>query len=529
MKLKIDLFMWLKSIKANKGYYIYLLIVACIFYAMNCYTPLYSDDWHYNFIYGTNKDINSFYDILYSQYIHYFQVNGRFIPHVFVQLFDGILGKQMFNVINTFVFVAYLCLLSYTIQPNNVLCYKLVSFILFLTFLLTGFSNSLLWMSGACNYLWVAVLLLLFNLLFNKNIVNKLLLPILFFFGIICGWTNEALVVGLGVGYFIYLIYNRKKVSISQIVLLLGFYLGALMLVFSPGSINRASLSAGDVFSVWETFKSYLSALIAMNNLRIMFLLLLLLFIGGYNNWDKLKMFLMQNYVLFIAIIVSFVLVLLTKHDSPHSRFGIELFSLILICRWVGDNLNYYMSHILNLITITICIFSLGYMSKAYMDYKNVIQQITIGRNKVIQTNKVIHPHFFDKYIINTDFYTTTSSKWVANHFKTDDLIFLPEKFVEDVCENPGNYNEFYTFDDLWFYAKKVAEDIPFGKVTFLLVPYDSNNIPFYVRPWASKIQRYSIPSVDADFNIVNFNGMKFIIVKKNMMIDDRVRDIVIL
>ena len=119
MKLKIDLFMWLKSIKANKWYYIYLLIVACIFYAMNCYTPLYSDDWHYNFIYGTNKDINSFYDILYSQYIHYFQVNGRFIPHVFVQLFDGILGKQMFNVINTFVFVAYLCLLSYTIQPNN--------------------------------------------------------------------------------------------------------------------------------------------------------------------------------------------------------------------------------------------------------------------------------------------------------------------------------------------------------------------------------------------------------------------------
>lgn len=76
----------------------FFIIVLFFIYALNSFTPLYSDDWHYNFIYGTLNDIDSLGDIIKSQYVHYFEVNGRFVPHFFVQLFDGLLGKGLFDI-----------------------------------------------------------------------------------------------------------------------------------------------------------------------------------------------------------------------------------------------------------------------------------------------------------------------------------------------------------------------------------------------------------------------------------------------
>lgn len=83
---------------AKKKYILLIIISGIIFYLLNHFTPLYSDDWHYNFIYGTFENINNLSDIIKSQYIHYFKVNGRFIPHFIIQLFDGILGKELFNI-----------------------------------------------------------------------------------------------------------------------------------------------------------------------------------------------------------------------------------------------------------------------------------------------------------------------------------------------------------------------------------------------------------------------------------------------
>ena len=73
--------MWLESIKENKLIIATLVIMGGIFYLMNVWTPFHADDWHYCFIYGTTQPIRTIGDILTSQYTHYFEQNGRFIPH----------------------------------------------------------------------------------------------------------------------------------------------------------------------------------------------------------------------------------------------------------------------------------------------------------------------------------------------------------------------------------------------------------------------------------------------------------------
>ena len=182
-----------------------LVAVTVVMWFFNHYTTLFLDDWHYAFIFGTLEPIRSIGDILVSQWHHYFDfTNGRFIAHFFVQLFDGMLGKGMFNVFNAVFFALFMYVLAFVSSRNKIHYYKIMSVAFILVLLvMTGFKYEFLWMSGSCNYLWMAILLLLFfHIMAKEEISKKYHIP-LFLFGFICGWSNEALVVGLGAAYFI--------------------------------------------------------------------------------------------------------------------------------------------------------------------------------------------------------------------------------------------------------------------------------------------------------------------------------------
>ena len=131
----------MKTISKHKTFCaVFLLAVGCIIYCLNVFTPLFSDDWHYAFIFGTHQRIDSIGDIFRSQYIHYFDFNGRSIVHFIVQLFDGILGKNVFNVFNALMFVAFLYALTLVVPNRKGHSFKIISVAFILVFLImTGF------------------------------------------------------------------------------------------------------------------------------------------------------------------------------------------------------------------------------------------------------------------------------------------------------------------------------------------------------------------------------------------------------
>ena len=326
----------------------------------------------YNFIYGTFENINSLSDIIKSQYIHYFNVNGRFIPHFIVQLFDGILGKELFNIFNTIAFIFFLLLSTHFVKDEYKTPY-LPSFLILMLcfFLIPSFNNCFLWMSGACNYLWVADILLLFNILLFKQINNRIYYPILFIIGIISGWTNEAFVIGLSIGYLLYFVIKKIKPTLSQISLLSGFYIGVALLVISPGSIHRALQGSDVSFSITTTLHNLISSLLNMNNIRLLPIFIIILLYSTYKRKIQLKQFINDNIIWITTIFITFVFVLFTKHSSGHSRFGFEFFSLLLTVKLLSKfNINKYcilLFHIVLLITV-IYVLKLSYNN--YCEYK---------------------------------------------------------------------------------------------------------------------------------------------------------------
>lgn len=531
--------MWLKSIKENKStalYWGYLAIIGVIFYLINLFTPLYCDDWHYQFKFGTLIPIQNIADIFESQYTHYFQMNGRFIPHFIAQFFDGIAGKSLFNIANTIIFLLFLHLLPKIItckKENNILLSVICLFIIVTCS--TMFGEWYLWMSGACNYLWSVTFLLLFHyILFFCKIKNTLLFPLLFLWGIICGWTHESIVIGAGTAYFIYFLKNKDQITVARLLQLIGFYIGVIFLIISPSNINRA-LHTGTLDS--PNLMNYIWTIISLKELSILYILLLTLLYCSYKK--QLLNFVRNNIYTIISLIISIIFIIFIKVGSSRAHFGIFFFSLILVLKFISNVKNKRPLLYLSITTLLIGTYPL--ISTAinnHKEYQNLIFQIKNSRDGIIMTNEIkVHP-LIDKYIIKlylseyNEFYcgymnTFYENRYIAKAFDKPQIVFIPENFIKEINNDPNTYNEFIIPTAHPFYAKKINTDT-IQKVTYLLNKAETKDIPFYFRPFSSKLDRFNLIQSNAtQWSTLTINNELYLLVGKNWTLDKRIKNII--
>lgn len=112
-------------------------------------------------------------DIPASMKNHYNLQNARVVAHSLVQFFM-LYDKRVFNICNSMMFLGVGILILLHIQPE----YKkwkpwsLAAVYLSMWILLPAVGFSVLWLSGACNYLWMCAVILLFLLPYRVYILN---------------------------------------------------------------------------------------------------------------------------------------------------------------------------------------------------------------------------------------------------------------------------------------------------------------------------------------------------------------------
>ena len=267
------------------------LIIALIFFMRNCLLPLAADDYSYAFVWDgagrgnilegvpdTIERVNSLDDLITSQWSHYMTWGGRTPAHTLVQLFVWI-GKPLFNVLNTMMFVALIVLIARLADVRLTL--KTLLWITFGLWVATPeWISTMEWLTGSCNYLWAGVVQLLFLFLLTcppalerkgasstaactnpltlaRFILSKpkgapstvaptippvaLMIPI----GVLAGWSNEA---GGAATFFaaLCMLVEQKKIRSAQRIGMLSFAIGYALLILAPGNFNRLALTQPD-------------------------------------------------------------------------------------------------------------------------------------------------------------------------------------------------------------------------------------------------------------------------------------------
>lgn len=237
-----------------------LIFFAGFFFSWNLLFPVFADDINYAFIWdgehggnfspnvGKLERVNSFSDILISQWSHYFHWGGRTVAHIIAQFFSWI-GNSYFDVINVAVFCALVILIFKiaTSLPLREMNKKYLLFILFAVYFFTpSFLMTMVWMTGAINYMWMITLELLFLLPFtlryrdknfwHKSTVSRIILMSIV--GLLAGWSSEpGASLTIFVTFFFLLKFWREG-NLSK-WMLAGFIflsIGFLLVVLAPGN-----------------------------------------------------------------------------------------------------------------------------------------------------------------------------------------------------------------------------------------------------------------------------------------------------
>ncbi|MDE7345448.1 MAG: hypothetical protein K2N48_01765 [Muribaculaceae bacterium] len=232
--------------------YLCLILLGIAIWWMSANVVWLGDDLDYKYMmkgeiwqsWGKIKTVEEFFD---SQYIHYHHVNGRFVAHSLVQIFNAKLGQQWFAVCNAVVYILFVLLLSkaggvrISENPGGIISAICLSILCFITKMMPTCQIGYIWAMTA-NISWI--------MLFFSN--DRPSWPTTLFMavaGIIVGNWQESLSIGvcggIGVWWIVRLLecikYDEIHFDWRKSWMILGYVAGTATNCLAPSTIGRVA------------------------------------------------------------------------------------------------------------------------------------------------------------------------------------------------------------------------------------------------------------------------------------------------
>lgn len=268
----------LRYVKENKWTAITIGILFFISVCYNAMSPYAADDYSYMFSAVTGEKITNVFQIVISLMDDYLKVNGRVLPHFFVQFFM-IFPKWVFNFVNAAMYVVLIGLLLHrTGVKNKVQPLLWLAAAVAMWVFLPAYGQVFLWMTGSINYSWSYVFAFIYlyfyrrvylrpsDVLNGKQIVGLSVYS--FFFGAYSAQVSFATVF---VSFLILcvLMYSEHTVKkyVHYVIPVITAAFGYLTMILSPAETERLpEMSSGGIFKrvidIFETY--YMSARILL-------------------------------------------------------------------------------------------------------------------------------------------------------------------------------------------------------------------------------------------------------------------------
>lgn len=229
-----------------------LLILGFSIWWMSANVIWLGDDLDYKYMmkgeiwqsWGKIKTVKAFFD---SQWIHYQHVNGRYVAHALVQLFNARLGQPVFAVCNGIVYMLFAMLIAKAggirlrENPGGVLSAVCISVLCFITKMMPTCQIGYIW-GMAANTGWLM-------LFFTKSRPSWPTTFGLMLTGVIVGDWQESVSIGvcggLGVWWIVQLAncirHNDSCFDWRRSWILLGYVVGTASNCLAPSTMGRVA------------------------------------------------------------------------------------------------------------------------------------------------------------------------------------------------------------------------------------------------------------------------------------------------
>lgn len=448
----------IRSEKNRKIAFIGLVIVSFLTILIyNIFTPAMTDDLTYGKIV---EGADSFLDLIRQEQYQYMTWTGRSVNHMILRCFLS-MDKWFFNICNSLAFVALTLLMYYNIERKkryDFFVYLLIS--LFLWTFGVSFAQTVLWETGACNYLWGSTIIMGYITVFkycrlaDYEGTSQIAPAIaLFLMGILAGWCNEntsggcILLVVIWTGFYI---YEKHRIRLWMLSGIAGNLIGFLFMVLAPGNANRMQYMEEEHTGLFAIISRWQKCNLAIrNHFFILIAICIVVFILvrlQQAEWEKSKNMLTFFFV-FAATCYALVLV---PEPVARAYFGAGIFLMISCVQGivdVSDKDLYLRALKLSAVSVFALYFVFTYIDcganlmRIYREsqerFAYIEEQKAAGNMDI--TVPLLRPAFENKYsdAYNSELSAEDSGYWVnvgyATYFEVNSISAVPrEKWEED-------------------------------------------------------------------------------------------------
>ena len=363
--------------KEKRSRLLFCLAVCAAFvliFIFNVLTPMMTDDLFYS---RTVSEAASIWDLFAQEYTQYMTWTGRSVCHMILRFFL-LTDKMVFNVANSVVFVLLTLLIYWNVEHKkkyDTPVYLLINLLLWMFGVV--FRQTVLWETGACNYLWGSAIIMSFVTLYRYGLKREsgggreaggdvprqadgvkhpvlwaVFLPVL---GVLAGWCNEnssgggLLMVLLCLGFYLYEQHEKKKKNAGSgralkpwmITGLIGQVVGLAFMVLAPGNAVRAAAREEEHSGLLGYMARFQKITLAVReNFLILLIIGLLLFIIVYyqkKSWKALWAC-SRNGILwaFVFLATCYALVM-TAEPQARAYFGAGVFLTVAVVQFFVD------------------------------------------------------------------------------------------------------------------------------------------------------------------------------------------------
>lgn len=325
-------------------FWILVTLSFVMIFIYNSLTPLMSDDLLFD-----QNAYATLGDLIQNEYHKYMTWNGRIVLQSIMDVFC-MLPKWVFNICNSLCFIYTSLLIYWNIGGRK----RYDSFLwLMIQLLLWNFSvdfdQTVLWMSGACNYLWGVMIILSFITLFRHMLrmqreqrkISAGMAAALCLIAFLAGWGNEntsggaILIVGLFTA--IYVLENRR-IEKWMVAGMAASMAGLAFLVLAPGNAVRSELLKEE-----ETYTG-LAALISRGlkifkaiDTHLLIYMVIICLLGVYFYYEKKRLIEFREAVIFaFASLATAAVLIATPEPMARAYYGANIYMMIgaLIMVW---------------------------------------------------------------------------------------------------------------------------------------------------------------------------------------------------
>lgn len=227
--------------------------VFLVMLALNLLTPYVADDYTFAFSYATGERLGSLWDVLVSQWHHYFHWSGRFLIKCLAQGFT-LLPKAVFDLLNAAVYAGLGLVLHRLAVGQKGRFAPAVLALIYLSLWMVSpvFGQTNLWMCGSVNYLWATFFcmgaLVPYGLHLHRPLAaGRWLAPACLLAGLAAGGASENTSAGLLVALVLslgFFLWRDRKAPAWAWLGLAGALAGFALLILAPGNYQRHDTAA---------------------------------------------------------------------------------------------------------------------------------------------------------------------------------------------------------------------------------------------------------------------------------------------